>query len=128
MLAAPGTAHQGVQPRLQLRQGEGLEQEIVRPRVQRGHPDVQRILCRQNQRGQPLVTRPQALQHHAAIHAGQPQVQHQGVVIAVLQGAIGQQAVVQPVDLDPRMLQRLAQPGAQGLFIFNQQDSHRWQC
>jgi len=59
-----------------------------------------------------------------AIQPGQAQVQHQRIVVVLLQGPVGQPAVVHPLDLDARMLQRPAQPGAQMVVVFSQKDAH----
>lgn len=60
-----------------------------------------------------------------AVEPGQAQVEHQRVMVVLLQRPVGQAAVIHPLDLDAGVLQRLAQSGAQGMFVFSQQNAHR---
>ena len=124
VFVAPCASHQGVQACLQLRQLERFGQKVVCAGVEQAHPLVQRITRRQNQRGQALVAFAQPLQHAMAVQPRQAQVQHQRVVVGMLQGPIGHQPVADPFDLDAGVLQRPAEPGSQAVFVFCQKDAH----
>jgi hypothetical protein len=124
MLDAARPPHQRMQPGFELGQREGLGEEVVGTGVESAHPFVHRVARRQDQRRQPLVAGTQALQHRVAVQARQAEVEHQRIVVVLLQGPVRQPAIVHPVDLDAGMLQRLAEPGAQRVFVFGEQDAH----
>ncbi|CFW46777.1 Uncharacterised protein [Bordetella pertussis] len=108
MFPSAAAADQCGQAGFELLQHERLGQEVVGALVQGTHSFGQRIARGQDQDWRTVVAGADAGQQGMAVHAGQAEVQDDGIELFHGQAAFGQQAVIGPFDHEPGMAGKAA--------------------
>ncbi len=120
-----GPAQQGPQPGQQLLEGEGLDQVVVGPGVEAGHPVGDGVAGGQDEDGQVVTGGPQLAAHLEPTHLGHDDVEHHGIGSLRRDQPQGLGAVTRLGDLVALEGQRPTDGLAHAGVVVHHQDAHR---
>jgi hypothetical protein len=118
-----GPSQQRAQPRLELLQGERLDQVVVRARVEPGHAIVDRVARRQHQHRRPIARVAQSPAHLQPVDPGHRDIEDHRVLARVRQPVQRLAPVRGQRDVVAVKPQRTVQSGPHGGFVVDDEDA-----
>ena len=128
--ARPGAAQERAQARVQLAQGEGLDEVVVGARVEARDAVVDGVARGEQEHRHALARGPQPAGHLEPVDARHGDVEHHGVGPALGQRVERRAPVGGHLDVVALQAQRPVQGRPDGGFVVDDQDAHRgrlWQ-